>query len=127
MASIVKPIGVVTAYGYAKKHGFQGTEEEWATLQAQSGTNAQRAEAAANVAQDARNSANSAANSAANSELSARTSADAAARSAEQAAATHGYVFFEINDAGRLIMTKTESVETLDFQMKNGRLEAVYG
>lgn len=50
MASIIKDIGPVSAYALAVEHGFTGSEEEWAILQAQSGANAQRAEDAANSA-----------------------------------------------------------------------------
>lgn len=37
----VKDLGPVSAYALAVKYGFKGTEEEWATLQADSGANAQ--------------------------------------------------------------------------------------
>lgn len=43
-------LGAVSAYALAVAHGFDGTEEEWAVLQAQAGENAQ---AAAQSAQDA--------------------------------------------------------------------------
>lgn len=112
------------------------------------------AEAAAGSATDARESAADAARSAdaaGNSRVEAATysasASESAARAAkymgnasesaadaylsaersEQAAATHGYVFFEVNDEGHLIMTKTENVEGLDFQLNEGRLEVIYG
>ena len=57
----------------------------------------------------------------------AAETAEQAADRAEAAVSSSGYVFFEVNDAGHLIMTKTESVSNLDFRLNNGRLEAIYG
>ena len=74
--------------------------------------------------------AESAKGSAAASEAAAGNSAErseAAADRAEQMAATNGYVFFEVNDNGHLIMTKTENVGNLDFRLNEGRLEVIYG
>lgn len=44
-------LGAVTAYAMAVEQGYEGTEEEFAALQAESGNNAVRAEAAADRAQ----------------------------------------------------------------------------
>lgn len=58
------------------------------------------------------------------SETSAANSAEDAAQSAdraEQAAAEGGYMFFEIDDAGHLIYTKTSNVD-VDFELVEGRL-----
>ena len=46
-------LGPVSAYGHAVKHGFEGTEEEWAKLQAESGANAQAAAKSAEEAKEA--------------------------------------------------------------------------
>lgn len=46
---------------------------------------------------------------------------------AEQAAATKGYIFFDIDERGHVIVTKTKNVEELDFRLNEGRLEVVYG
>lgn len=101
---------------------------------ASSAENAAESEAASE--QSAESAAADAASASASAEASARDaatasdSADLSVRSAEraeQAAATHGYVFFEVDDRGHLIMTKTENVETLDFRLNAGRLEAIYG
>lgn len=66
------------------------------------------------------------ASAAAENANAAAENANAAADRAEQAAKENGYVFFEIDAAGHLIMTKTENVENLDFRLENGRLEVVY-
>lgn len=109
MANATKDIGPVSAYALAVEHGFIGTEEEWATLQMQSGVNAQRAEDAANEsetsaqtagthahnannsaqeAQAAQSDAENSKNNAAASENNAKTSADAALNSASAAKAS---------------------------------------
>lgn len=51
------------------------------------------------------------------SEINAAHSADLA----EQSAAQSGYMFFEINDRGRLIYNRTENVD-VDFTLEKGRL-----
>lgn len=102
---------------------------------------AQEAErSAADSAQTARASENNAAESAEDADNAAQAAgkfhegaaqsakqAEIAADRAEQAAATNGYVFFEVDDRGHLIMTKTENVGNLDFRLNDGRLEVVYG
>lgn len=45
-------LGAVSAYAMAKEKGYEGTEEEFATLMAESGDNALRAEAAKNRAEE---------------------------------------------------------------------------
>lgn len=76
--------------------------------------------AAAVSAEASARDANSAADSAA---LSAR-SADRAA----EAVTSSGYVFFDINGEGELVMTKTANVDELDFRLNdNGELEVIYG
>lgn len=45
-------LGAVSAYALAVKHGYQGTEEEWAALQIASAENAQKAQTAADAAQN---------------------------------------------------------------------------
>lgn len=45
----------------------------------------------------------------------------------EQAASENGYFFFDVNDDGHLIYTKTDNVTELDFRMdENGHLEVIY-
>lgn len=114
--------------------GLAEAADTSATNAAQSAAWAWKAEG--NV-QDAKDAAEQAQSGAAASETAAKNSADAAAESAnaaalsadraEQGAAAQGYIFFEINDAGHLIMTRTENVTGVDFRLVNGRLEAVYG
>lgn len=119
-------------YGYMNETLAEAKTSEKAAEDsaARAATSANAADSAASLACQFCNDAESAANEAADSEKAAEEGAarsEAAANRAEQAAATNGYVFFEINDAGRLIMTKTENVENLDFRLSDGRLEAVYG
>ena len=59
---VTKDLGPVSAYALAVVHGYMGTEEEWAVLQAQAGTNAQAAaKSAEEAAQAAANAAQAAA------------------------------------------------------------------
>lgn len=67
--SKIKDIGPVSAYALAVAHGYQGTEEEWAALQAQAGENARRAETAADSAAQSAQSAENAAARAGNAVL----------------------------------------------------------
>lgn len=83
------------------------------------GRSAESASAAKAASELATNQAISAANSAVNAQMSADR--------AQEAVTSSGYVFFDIDDAGHLIMTKTENVESLDFRLVKGRLEVVYG
>ena len=83
MATIVKNLGPVTAYGYAKEQGYTGTEEEFAELMASYATVAEEAaESAAAAAQSA--------TEAATSETNAGASATAAAGSASSASSSAG-------------------------------------
>lgn len=99
MANVTRDIGPVSAYALAVKHGYKGTEEEWARLQMEAGANAQRAENAASVSEasaqlataqaadaaSSRAAAETSAMNAAESFASAKSSADMAAGSAEAA------------------------------------------
>ena len=58
----------------------------------------------------------------------AKEDAAASANLAQQAAEATGYMFFNINSAGHLIMTRTENVTgDISFELRNGRLYAIYG
>lgn len=58
----------------------------------------------------------------------AKEDAAASANLAQQAAEATGYMFFNINSAGHLIMTRTENVTgNINFELRNGRLYAIYG
>ena len=58
----------------------------------------------------------------------AKEDAAASANLAQQAAEATGYMFFNINSAGHLIMTRTENVTgDINFELRNGRLYAIYG
>ena len=58
----------------------------------------------------------------------AKEDAAASANLAQQAADSTGYMFFNINSAGHLIMTRTENVTgDISFELRNGRLYAIYG
>ena len=58
----------------------------------------------------------------------AKDAAEASANLAQQAADATGYMFFNINSAGHLIMTRTENVTgDISFELRNGRLYAIYG
>lgn len=107
-----------------------------ASAASQSATSAsQSASAASSSASAASSSASAAqrhASDAADSEAAAKLSEDnaklseeAAAESAEhaeQTAAQSGFMFFNINDAGHLIMRHTQSVDEVDFELVNGHL-----
>lgn len=78
-------LGAVSAYALAVAHGYVGTEEEWAVLQAQAGQNAQ---AAAKSAEEAAQAAANAAQAAADGVRQAvAEDAEKAAQAAEQAQA----------------------------------------
>lgn len=58
----------------------------------------------------------------------AKEDAAASANLAQQAADATGYMFFNINSAGHLIMTRTENVTgDISFELRSGRLYAIYG
>lgn len=58
----------------------------------------------------------------------AKEDAEASANLAQQAAEATGYMFFNINSVGHLIMTRTENVTgNINFELRNGRLYAIYG
>lgn len=65
--------------------------------------------------------AESAAESATSAAESASKAADYADK-AEQAAADAGFMEFEINGAGHLIYTRTDSVDSIDFRLSDGHL-----
>ncbi len=83
MATIIKDLGVATAYGYAKSKGYTGTEEEFAELMASYATVAGQA---AQSAEDAADSASAAHDSEVAAEA-AQDKAEDAQGSAEAAAA----------------------------------------
>ena len=85
MATIEKNLGIVTAYGYAKANGYQGTEEEFAVLMASYATVADQA---AQSAEDAADSADEAAQKVLDAQAQvalAQAQAQAAAGSASEA------------------------------------------
>lgn len=46
---------------------------------------------------------------------------------ANQAAQTHGAFFMDIDANGHLIYTRSDKLDDLNFEMNNGRLNAIYG
>lgn len=86
---------------------------------------AESASASATIAQQAANEAGLSAEAASLSSRSASNSATNAADwadKAEQSAADAGYIDMEINSAGHLIYSRTESVDDIDFSLQNGHL-----
>ena len=86
---------------------------------------AESAEGYAGDAQDSADVAKASEDAAKQSEDNAKLSEEAAAESAEhaeQTAAQSGFMFFNINDAGHLIMRHTQSVDEVDFELVNGHL-----
>ncbi len=79
-------LGPVSAYALAVKHGYIGTEEEWAQEQAQAGTYAHEAKTAAGTAKEAAEQATTSAEAAAKSEKTASAKAGEATTSANNAA-----------------------------------------
>lgn len=86
-------------------------------------TDAQDAEESAESAQAYASAAENSALNAANSEANAGLSADRA----EQAANESGWMDMHINADGHLIYTRSETVDTVDFEMQEGRLLVSYG
>ncbi len=106
---VKKDLGTVSAYKYAKLHGYTGTEDEFGMLMASYTSVAQQA---AESAESASASANSASASASNAEKDADR--------AEMAVNNGAYLWFYI-EAGNLYMDKT-STAPVDFYMQDGKL-----
>lgn len=92
MATVIKDLGAVTAYGYAKEKGYTGTEDEFAELMAsyadvaeQAAESAAQAGASATAAEQAKANAVLSASAAASSASTASTKASEAASSASSA------------------------------------------
>ena len=93
MATIVKDLGIATAYGYAKSKGYTGTEEEFAELIASYATVAEEASQSAEdarTAQEAAETARSYAEEARDAAVTARTGAEAANADAHEDADNAG-------------------------------------
>lgn len=123
---------------YLKRSGFASTEETpippgadlYAQLVALVKNSETAARESAEAAEDSEETAVESAAEAKKSEEAAKTSEENAASSAnraEQTAASAGWLEMEINDAGHLIYTRTETVDAIDFEMTNGRLIVNYG
>ena len=116
--------GIVTAYGAAKRAGYQGTYEDFFRQQAG------YAESAATVEQ-AKQTASQSAQTAVASAQSASQSAQSAERSAElagQHASEAGYVIFDVNDQdGKLYVKKTDNMSAISFEVNesNGTLGVI--
>lgn len=96
---VTKDLGPVSAYALAVAHGFDGTEEEWAILQAKSGENAL---AAAKSAEEAKEAAGEAATETADAIMRAvADDVQAAAASAEEAKAAANTAATEAADGVR--------------------------
>lgn len=107
--------------------GLQATHDaqEAAGSAEAAAASAESAEGYAGDAEDSADAAKASEDAAKLSEDNAKLSEDAAAESAEQAeqtAAQSGFMFFNINDAGHLIMRHTQSVDEVDFELVNGHL-----
>lgn len=125
--------GIVTAYGAAKRAGYQGTYEEFCRQQAGYAGNAAAVEAAKTAAQTAASTATAKAGEATTATTAAQTAETNAERWAElaqQAATDNGYAQMYIDDDGTLYLTRTTNiVDKLDFNLTNdGELEVlIYG
>jgi hypothetical protein len=106
--------------------GLIDTAEEALDTAQQAITAAQAAQAATEAAQaSAEESAQAAQNSRVAAEFAANEAYTSAER-AEQAAQEAGFVDFYIDDDGHLIYQRTDNVTNIDFEMRNGRLIAVW-
>ena len=110
----------------AAQEAEAGAEESAEAAEKSANEAGKQAEDAAKAQQNADKSAENAAGSADAAEKSAEAAKQSADR-AEEAVTSSGYVFFDIDSAGHLVMTKTENVNELDFRLNNGRLEVLYG
>lgn len=106
MATIVKDLGAVTAYAYAKEKGYTGTEDEFAELMAsyadvaeQASESAAQAGASATAAEQAKAEAVLSASAAASSASTASTKASEAASSASSAAGSANTATTKANEA----------------------------
>lgn len=110
MANVVKDLGAVSAYALAVKHGYKGTEEEWATLQVASADNA------ASAAQSATAAAKS------------EGIATAAAESAQKTLESKGWLYVEGREDGNLYLVKHNDTDGIAMKDDGaGRLVVVYG
>lgn len=91
--TITSDLGPVTAYAYAKAHGYTGTLEEFGALLAGAGENLQQAVSAKDAAVAASESATASKNSAAQSAAQAQAAASAASQSA-------GAVYYGVDFTG---------------------------
>lgn len=92
-------------------------------------TAAEQAAASAQSATASETAAEKSAAAAAQSAKEAATSAESAEQSAdraEMAATASGWFDVEVNEAGHLIYTRSETVDAIDFEMQKGRLIVNY-
>ncbi len=96
---IQKDLGPVSAYALAVEQGYEGTEEEWATVQMECAQNAELAEEAKDDAVTAKNDAVTAKNSAVTAKNDAVTAKEAAVTAKEAAVTAQGAAEQARNDA----------------------------
>jgi len=114
-----------TAAHNAAIHAAQAVKAAENAAASASGSEAS-AEAAASSAETAAARAKAAAQSEENAAESENEAAHFADR-AEMAAAASGWLDMEVNTEGHLIYTRSENVDTIDFNMQDGRLIVNYG
>lgn len=125
--------GIVTAYGAAKRAGYQGTYEDFCRQQAGYAESAATVEQAKTTAVNAASTATAKAGeatTAATAAHTAETNAEGWAELAQQVATDNGYAQMYIDDDGALYLARTTNiVDKLDFELtSDGELEVlIYG